>query len=231
MIELAAALSQQFTPEQLPGAVRAALGKPLRRAPALAQLAVLGALACLPAERRHLPTILLWQTTSGPRQETLQLLDEICQGGGEPMPFGFLATVPASAAVHLQPFVPGLRSASTLPLDSEDAGNWALLLALAGNALAAGRCAQVLCAHLDHRDDRLDGHWLCLRTAGTGGEAEAEAEALAILRPAGAGAALELADVPALPAAIAAWLQAGTSRPLRLSSPAAPGLAVEFARP
>ncbi|HEX6734944.1 MAG TPA: hypothetical protein VF096_09020 [Azonexus sp.] len=225
MIELAAAHSQQLTPGELPAAVRAALGKPLRRAPVLAQLAVLGALACLPADRRQRPTALLWQTTSGPRLETLELLDEVCQGSGEPMPFSFLATVPASAAVQLQPFVPGLRSASMLPLDSEGEGNWRLMLAMAANWLATGRYEQVLCAHLDHWADNLASHWLCLRCTDDG------ELPLASLRPAGDGDALPLADHPELPAGVAAWLASGELRPLRLLSPATPGLAVEFARP
>ena len=99
MIHLDTAFSQQFVPTELPAAVRAALGKPLRRAAALTQLALLGAFAALPAERRALPTALLWQSTSGPRLETLTLLAEICEAGGEPMPYDFLATQPALAAV------------------------------------------------------------------------------------------------------------------------------------
>ena len=97
MITLTKALSQSFAPANLPAAVRAALGKPLRRAAPLTQLALVGALACLPAERRTLPTTLLWQSTSGPRLETLTLLDEVCGGSAEPMPYDFLATQPATA--------------------------------------------------------------------------------------------------------------------------------------
>ncbi|PKO87572.1 MAG: hypothetical protein CVU18_10345 [Betaproteobacteria bacterium HGW-Betaproteobacteria-12] len=223
MIYLDAALSQQFAPADLPAAVRSALGKPLRRAPVLAQLVVLGALACLPAERRERPTALLWQSTSGPRRETLELLDEVCQGSGEPMPFTFLATVPASAAVQLRPFVPGLRSASTLPLDSEQEANWHLLLTLAANWLAEGRYEQVLCAHLDHWPDRLSGHWLALAAAPS-------ASALATLRTGASGPAMPATDTPDFPVALAGWLAAPAGRPLQLQSPAAPGLAVEFAR-
>jgi hypothetical protein len=224
MIELAAAVSQRFAPAELPDAVRAALGKPLRRAPPLAQLAVLGALACLPPERRQLPTLLLWQTTSGPHEETRQLIAEIKESNGEPLPLTFLATVPASAAVHLRPFLPGLSAASMLPLDHEAASHWSLLLTLAANALNDGRYAQTLCAHLDYRDDHLDGHWLCLRAAN-------DARALARLAPGNAGtAADELADTPTLPATVAAWLRHEAPRPLRLAARAAPGLAMEFVR-
>jgi hypothetical protein len=223
MIYLDAVVSQQFAPADLPAAVRAALGKPLRRAPALAQLAVLGAIACLPAERRDRPTALLWQSTSGPRLETLALLDEVCQGSGEPMPFTFLATVPASAAVQLRPFLPGLRTASTLPLDSEQEANWRLLLSVAANWLSAGRYEQVLCAHLDHWTEHLTGDWLAL-------SATPSASALATLRSSAAGPATPAADTPDFPVALGRWLSDPAGPTLQLDSPATPGLAVEFAR-
>lgn len=223
MICLDAVHSQHFTPSELTAAIRATLGKPLRRAPVLAQLAVLGALACLPAERRERPTALLWQSTSGPRLETLELLDEVCQGSGEPMPFTFLATVPASAAVHLHPFLPGLRSASTLPLDTEQQANWCLLLNLAGNWLQEGRYEQVLCAHLDHWADLLTGQWMALSAGPSVGS-------LANLHSVKTDAADHALDTPDFPATVANWLAAPAGRPLRLDSPAAPGLTVEFAR-
>ncbi|PKO35725.1 MAG: hypothetical protein CVU34_00395 [Betaproteobacteria bacterium HGW-Betaproteobacteria-7] len=223
MIYLDAIVSQQFAPADLPAAIRAALGKPLRRAPVLAQLAVLGALACLPAERRSRPTALLWQSTSGPRLETLELLDEVCQGSGEPMPFTFLATVPASAAVQLRPFVPGLRSASTLPLDTEQEANWRLLLTIAANWLAEGRYEQVLCAHLDHWADCLSGHWLAL-------SASPSASTLATLRTSAGAPVTQATDTPDFPVALGRWLSAPAGPSLQLHSPAAPGLTVEFAR-
>lgn len=223
MIHLDAAFSQRFAPQDLPAAVRAALGKPLRRAPVLDQLAILGALGCLPPERRHRPTLLLWQTTSGPRRETEALLDEVGQGSGEPMPFTFLATVPASAAVHLRGFLPGLRSATALPLDTEGQASWRLLLSLAADWLRAGRCEQVLCAHLDHWPAALTGHWLAL-------SGERSAASQARLGPATPGPAEAALDTPDFPATVADWLTTPPGRPLRLDSPAAPGLAVEFAR-
>jgi hypothetical protein len=185
---------------------------------------VLGALACLPAERRQRPTALLWQSTSGPRLETLELLAEVCQGSGEPMPFTFLATVPASAAVQLRPFLPGLRTASTLPLDTEQQANWGLLLTIASNWLAEGRYEQVLCAHLDHWADCLSGHWLAL-------SATPSSCALATLDCHVTSPATMAADTPDLPVALSRWLGgAPAGQPLQLDSPAAPGLAVEFAR-
>ena len=91
MAYLNAPISQHFAAKELPIAVRSALGKPLRRAAALTQLALVGSLASLAENRRHQPTALLWQSTSGPRAETLALLQEVCIGSGEPMPFDFLA--------------------------------------------------------------------------------------------------------------------------------------------
>ena len=102
MAYLNAPISQHFAAKELPIAVRSALGKPLRRAAALTQLALVGSLASLAENRRHQPTALLWQSTSGPRAETLALLQEVCIGSGEPMPFDFLAIQPAIAAAQSQ---------------------------------------------------------------------------------------------------------------------------------
>ncbi|HJV94273.1 MAG TPA: hypothetical protein VJ572_12375, partial [Azonexus sp.] len=203
MIYLTAAFSQRLAADDLPSAIRAALGKPLRRAAPLTQLALLGALASLPAERRHLPTALLWQSTHGPRQETQAMLEELCTGAGEPLPFAFLATQPALAAVQIQPFLPGLRSAMHFPLDTAGLANWSLLLALAGNWLAEGRYAQVLCAHLDSTAEGAAGHWLTL----AGARLET---ARACLRPATANAPTALPDTPDFPALLANWLDQPT---------------------
>lgn len=47
MIFVNAVLSQQYRPQTLSAAVRSALGKPLRRAAAMTQLALVGAVACI----------------------------------------------------------------------------------------------------------------------------------------------------------------------------------------
>ena len=223
MIFLNAAFTQHFTPDALPTAIRTALGKPLRRAAALTQLALLGAFAALPAERRRLPTVLLWQSTTGPRQETLALLDEVCNGPSEPMPYDFLATQPALAAAQIQPFLPGLQAASHVPLDNGSSANWHLLLALAGEWLRTGRYAQALCAQLDHQPEMASGHWLSLSTDATPG-----ALATVALHSAPLGA--PLADIPDLPARLNDWLSQAGPATCHLESPAAPGLTVEFAR-
>ena len=162
MVYLDTPLSQHYTVESLAVAVRAAIGKPLRRAAPLTQLALVGALACLPENRRHLPSALLWQSTSGPRAETQTLLREVCCGSGEPMPYDFLATQPAIAAAQIQPFLPGLQSASYLPLAMEATAQWSQLLNLGLNWLEEGRYAQILCAHLDRSQDNANCHWLAL---------------------------------------------------------------------
>lgn len=223
MIFLSAVLSQNFLPTELPAAVRAALGKPLRRAAALTQLAVVGALACLPAEHRKLPTVLLWQTRSGPRAETLNLLEEVCNGAAEPMPYDFLATQPAIAAAQLKPFLPGLLSATCLPLSDEKAASWSLLLSLADHWLAEGRYAQVLCAQLDHTGDITSGQWLSLSAAPL-------ENSLASLHLSEAPPDEPLADNSDFPARLGQWLAANTTSRLHLQSAAGQRLAVEFAR-
>jgi hypothetical protein len=223
MVYLHAALNQQLPPADLPGAVRAVLGKPLRRAAGLTQLALLGAFDCLPEERRHLPTALLWQSTSGPRLETITLLEEICTSAAEPMPYDFLATQPAIAAAQIQPMLPGLHSAMHIPLDSEKVANWSLLLNLAIEWLNEERYAQVLCAQLDLWPDSASGHWLCVG-------AEPLENSLASLQIATEPSQEAQADTPDFPARLADWLNHGKTASLSLHSPAAPRLAVEFTR-
>ena len=145
-------LAQRHPVADLGSEVRQRLGKPLRRASPLTQLAVSGALACLPVASSAQPLALLWQSTYGPRAETLALLDEVCCGTAEPLPFDFLASQPAIAAAQLKPWLPGLLTAHHLPLDNEAQSQWTLMLALAHAWLSEGRFAQVLCAHLDIAD-------------------------------------------------------------------------------
>jgi hypothetical protein len=222
MVYLNALHSQRFAPDELAAAVRATLGKPLRRTAPLSQLAVVGALACLPAAQRSLPSALLWQSSSGPRGETLALLEEICNGAGEPMPYDFLATQPAIAAAQLKPFLPGLDSATHLPLESPGQAQWSLLLALATGWLAQGRYAQVLCAQLDHDAAGSTAHWLLL------GRERLENAACRLQLPDSAAATLP--DTPDFPEHLAGWLQSGETPAVQLLSSAASGLAVEFAR-
>ncbi len=162
MVYLDTLLSQHYSAESLAAAVRTAIGKPLRRAAPLTQLALVGALACLPENRRHLPSALLWQSTGGPRAETQALLREVFIGSGEPMPYDFLATQPAIAAAQIKPYFPGLQSASYFPLAKKGIAEWFQTLTLAINWLEEERYAQILCAHLDTNTGTATGHWLVL---------------------------------------------------------------------
>lgn len=148
MIYLNACHRASFSPAALPDAVRQLLGKPLRRAAPLTQLAVISTLACLDEAQRQQPTLLLWQSGTGARQETLALLAELREDDAEPMPYDFLATQPAIAAAQLAAHLPGLQAVHHLPLANVDEG-WALPLLLATQWLADGRYRQIVCARLD----------------------------------------------------------------------------------
>lgn len=219
-----ATLSQQFTGPTLSVAVRAALGKPLRRATAQTQLALVGALACLPDSHRQLPTALLWQTTHGPREETIALLEEVCLGSAEPMPYDFLATQPTIAAAQIQPWLPGLQSATIFQLDTKGTAQWSLLLALATQWLAQGRYAQILCAHLVSTQDMHTGHWITL------GSEHLEKSTVRLQIGCSANSRA-ITDTPDFPVHLQRWFAEPAGSKLTLQSPAMPALAVEFARP
>lgn len=223
MTYLNTALSQNYATAELAVAVRNALGKPLRRTAPLTQLALLGALVCLPKEHRQRSTALLWQSTSGPRPETLLLLGEICTGEAEPMPYDFLATQSAIAAVQIHPFLSGLQSATHFPLDQENTAHWSLLLTLADNWLREGRYEQVLCAHLDNWGEHATGHWLALSSS------PLENTRLQ-LHIEGHHSPDALADRPDLPAQLISWLAQSAATECHLQSPSSPTLAVKFAR-
>lgn len=163
MIQVAV-LHQQLAPDALAGEVRRVLGKPLRRAAAFTQLAACGAASLLDEAQRMQPSALFWQSTSGPRAETLHLLGEMAEGG-ETMPYDFLATQPAIAAAQLQPLLPGLTMALHCPLDRAGQADWSLLLTLAVDRLQGGKIRHALCAQLDVWPDRLDAGWLLLSSA------------------------------------------------------------------
>lgn len=219
MIYLNAIISQHYPANTLSSAVRDALGKPLRRAAPLTQLALLGALACLPKDRRSQATALLWQSTSGPRQEVKTLLDEVCSGQAEPMPYDFLATQSSIAAAQIQPFIPGLQSATHCPLDQENTAHWSLLLTLAHNWLNEGRFEQVLCAHLDHWEDHATAHWLALSTQ----PLENSPVELQMVEKTSANC---FTDTPDLPTQLSHWLEQSTQLTQHLALP--PTLAVKF---
>lgn len=220
---LNAACSQSYAPKDLPAAVRAVLGKPLRRAAGLTQLALLGALACIPPERRKQPTALLWQSSHGPRLETQALLKEVCHGTAEPLPYDFLATQPAIAAAQIQPFLPGLVSATHFPLAEAGGAHWAMLLALADHWLTEGRYAQVLVAHLDALADVAAGEWLLLSR-------EPLENSLCRLQIDSPPLPETLADSPNFPALLCRQLATGNASSFQIASSGLHGPALAFAR-
>jgi hypothetical protein len=222
MTWLVATASRRYTPAELTAATRSAVGSGLRRAGDLTRLALLAALATVPEARRSRPTALFWQTTSGPRREAAHLLATLRAGDGEPLPYDFLATQPALAAVQIQPWLPGLAAASASPLAQTGAGGWALLLADALVWTAAHTGRQALCAHFDTWEDRAEGHALLI--APDGGDAP-----LARIAAVPASALPPLADVAELPARLPAQVAAGPG--CALAAPAGLSLALEFVRP
>lgn len=229
MIAVAAQLAQDFSSSaELAGALRAATGTALRRPSALTQLAVAGALGCLPPERRELPTALFWQSASGAQAETERLLQEM-RGDAEPMPYDFLATQPALAGATLRAWLPGLMAASHWPLPAAGRSAWGPLLALAIGALKRGRQRQALVAQLDCRNGEARGRWLLLAT-----EVEiplASVDLVSAGADASAGVSATVADTPALPDCLADWLAGGEVGTLRLLPPAGYRQTVEFGRP
>ena len=205
---------------ELAAAGRTVASPGLRRAGGLTRLALLAALDIVAPERRGLPTALLWQTTSGPRTETLAFLAGVRDGDDEPLPYDFLATQPALAAVQIRPWLPGLCHASHAPLAFTGAAQWLFLLAEALAWLESHPGGQALCAHLDVWEHAAEAH--CLLVA-----ADTAPSALARIGPASSdcGARIVLADTPDLPARLPAALADGHCR---LAPPAGTRLALEF---
>lgn len=138
MISLAAPTLLRIAPENLAAETRARFGGELRRAGQFAQIAMLGATACLDAAPRAASLGVLWASAYGARDAALAALAEAASG--EPvMPFTFVATQPHLAATLLaQRGVPVKRAAF---VHVEPAG-WPWLLRTAQAWLA--QCEQIL---------------------------------------------------------------------------------------
>jgi hypothetical protein len=214
---LSAAASYRLAPAELVASARAHAGAAMRRAGGLSQLALVGALDLVAPDCRDQPIAFFWQSTSGPRRETMALLDEMRDGDGEPLPYDFLATQPALAAVGLHSWLPGLNAASYTPLAAEGRAHWALIIGQALARIAQGHCRQALCAHLDAWEDYAEGHWLLLSAE----PGDSPLARVAVSEPGAAGMPLD--DRPDLPARLAA-----DPRGI-LRAPAGVRLAVEFA--
>lgn len=219
---IVAARSLRHASGDLGTAVRTVANPGLRRAGGLTRLALLAALDTLVPERCCLPTALLWQTTSGPRAETQAFLAAMRDGDGEPLPYDFLATQPALAAVQLRPWLPGLCHASHAPLTVDGPTQWSFLLAEALTWLERYPGGQALCAHLDVWEDAAEAH--CLLVAADPAPA---ALARIVLATAVSGADIVLADTPDLPERLPAALAHARCR---LAPPTGTRLALEFVR-
>ena len=209
MITLLGTQHRKITPEALAGKLRQRCGKSWRRNAPLHQLALLTVLDCLPEERRALPTGLLWQSASGPRQETQVLIDEM-RRSGEPLPYDFLATQPALAAPQVREFVPGLCAVKHFPLACDSHSQWSILLLLARQWLSSGRVAQVVCAQLDSWPTQYVSHGLLL--------VPATADGIADVNIADAIQAEVLDDSADLPLQLATWLAKSFAERAILSS-------------
>lgn len=256
MAYLSRPIAQHFARDALNDAVRASIGKSLRRAAALNQLALIGALACVPLESRQHNTALLWQSTSGPRRETQTLLREVCAASGEAMPYDFLAIQPAIAGPQIHAFLPGLQAASYFPLDQENAAQWSLVLNLALDLLATERHAQILCAHIELTEQSATGHWLSLSQSPV---ASSVIQLQRVARPATAGLPAiavphgmparddgerrgngdnfdngpsmpDLPDTPDFPQHLGRWLELAGRPAIHLQSPAIYRQALKFTR-
>lgn len=149
--------------------VRAALPAPLRRAGAQVELCVAGAHACmaaLPANAAPAgPVGLLWNSRAGGRFATAQVLEELCLRGEDVLPFDFLATQPALAAIPLQQAIPALESALYMPWTGDDALRWPRLLELAASDLLRGRHRLMLCGTVEPGDTVHRCRWIALAAA------------------------------------------------------------------
>ena len=97
MIELVALSRLNLSASELGAALRALLGQPLRRAGDFGKLSVAGALTCANAGVAG-TTAVLWSSAFGAQGEVNAVLQALANGE-DPMPFDFIATLPAVAAI------------------------------------------------------------------------------------------------------------------------------------
>lgn len=146
--------------------VRAALRAPLRRAGAQVELCVAGAHACmaaLPAGSAPAEQVgVLWNSRAGGRFATAQVLEELCLRGEDVLPFDFLATQPALAAIALQQAIPALESALYQPWTGDEALRWPRLLELAASDLQRRRHLLMLCGTVEPGETLHRCRWIAL---------------------------------------------------------------------
>lgn len=152
---------------------RSALGAPLRRAGPLVELCLAGIDACLDACTNACTaaspaaaaparsSAVLFASRSGPRVAFERVLADLCVGNEDPMPFDFLATQAALAALPLRQRLPDLQAACYLPLSGASALQWTRMSTLAHAWLASGRHDRVLIGMVEPGGDEHCCEWRC----------------------------------------------------------------------
>lgn len=189
MIAISALHRQRFDSATLAATARAQCAAPLRRAGAMTELIVTGVHACL-ADQPALPTALIWGSRIGIRQATARVVNALCVAGEAPMPFDFLATQPALAAVPVQQRFSCVAHAAYQPWQADADLHWTRMLHLAITWLRGGRHARVLCAHIEPAEAALCGDWLVLTRPDTGLPVQANITLTPGSRPDGSAHAL-----------------------------------------
>ncbi|CAL92900.1 hypothetical protein [Azoarcus olearius] len=162
MIALAAFYRQHYDAAALSAAARTCCAVPLRRAGAMTELVLTGVHACLDSQPPR-PTALIWGSRTGIRHATARVVGDLCISGEAPMPFDFLATQPALAAVPVQQTFPCVVNAVYQPWQAEADAHWARMLHLAIAWLQSGRHERVLCAQVEPATEHPQGDWLVLQ--------------------------------------------------------------------
>ncbi len=169
MNELTALACLNLSPAELGAALRALLGQPLRRAGSFGKLCVAGALTCAGDSAKR-TTALLWSSAFGAHAEVNAVLQALANGE-EPMPFDFIATLPAVSAVHAAQHAPAIKFGVFMPASAEAPQTWPHLLQLALLWLDERRCDQVLCGWVEEAVPEVSNvlpasHWLALTRSG-----------------------------------------------------------------
>ncbi|MDR1349907.1 MAG: hypothetical protein LBJ59_03820 [Zoogloeaceae bacterium] len=130
----------------------------LRRAGALAEMALVGAAACL-ADQPAAPTLVLLGSRSGMDAAALRLIGDVALARELPFPFDFLATQPILAAIPAQQTFPCIANLLYQPWSDDAELHWQRMQSLAAAWIKAGRCERVLCGEVEPTADGVQGRW------------------------------------------------------------------------
>lgn len=204
MIDLTEIACLNPSPAELGTTLRTLLGQPLRRAGSFGKLCVAGALTC--AGNNAMPaTALLWSSAFAAHEEVNAVLQALADGE-EPMPFDFIASLPAVSAVHAAQHAPAIAFGVFMPAPADAPQTWPHLIQLAILWLNEERCDRVLCGWVEEvipeaANVQPASHWLALTRTGL-----AEAP-LATLREDNTTASTDAPPGVAFIPALQAWLQ------------------------